>query len=290
MTLQIGLALALGCAVTANLAFLFKHRGANAAPAVNMRRPLRSAADLFRSKWWTIGFAIAFAAWALHIAALSLAPLSLVEAVIAGGLVMLAVLAERWFGLSLGRREWLGLFLAAAGLAFLGLTVEGASTGAASSNYSLAALISFEGGLVGIGAMLLLTGKLERLPARRGVMLGAAAGIMFGLATISLKALTGTVPSDPMSIVSPWTLVAVMGAVGAFYASARGLQVGEAIPVITTMSVAATVANILGGIIVFGDPLGSDALAIVTRSLAFALVIGAAALMPAPVRVVGARA
>ena len=111
--LQLGTLLALACALATNVAMLCKHRGAVAAPAVELRRPLRSAAALFRSRWWTIGFAIAAGAWALHVAALAVAPLSLVETTISGGLVLLAWLAERWFGVRLGPREWLGLGLCA---------------------------------------------------------------------------------------------------------------------------------------------------------------------------------
>jgi len=92
-----GLLLALACAFATNLAFLWKQRGAVAAPDVDVRRPLRSAAALFSSKWWAIGMAVAVVAWGLHVAALALAPMSLVQAVISGGLVFLAVLADRCF-------------------------------------------------------------------------------------------------------------------------------------------------------------------------------------------------
>jgi hypothetical protein len=98
MTLQLGILLALLCALTTNLGFLLKHRGACAAPDVNLRHPLKSAADLFRSKWFAIGMLVALGAWLLHVAALALAPLSLVQAVISGGLVFLTVLADRYFG------------------------------------------------------------------------------------------------------------------------------------------------------------------------------------------------
>src|SRR6266542_3251166 len=148
MTPQIGLLLALGCAVATNLGFLWKHRGAVAAPEVDVRRPLASAKGLFCSKWWTIGFAVAIGAWGLHVAALSLAPISLVQAVISGGLVFLAVLADRCFGFSLGTRQWWGVACVATGLAFLGLTAQ--STGSHSS-YSIAGMIGFEGGMVALG-------------------------------------------------------------------------------------------------------------------------------------------
>jgi drug/metabolite transporter (DMT)-like permease len=283
MTVQIGLLLALGCAFATNLAFLWKHRGAIAAPEIHMSHPLKSAADLFRSKWWTIGFAVALVAWVLHVFALALAPISLVQAVISGGLVFLAVLADRWFGFDLGRREWIGVALTAVGLAFLGLTVQTGSTGSHSS-YSISGMIAFEGGMIVIGSLLVLSHRVERIRHRHGVLLGAAAGILFGVSDVSIKALTGTVPGDFLAIVSPWTAVAVIASIAAFYASARALQVGEGVSTIAITTVSANVSAILGGILVFSDPLGSDALSIAARGAAFTLVIAAAALMPAPMR------
>ena len=82
-----GLVCALLSALGTNLAFLLKQKGAVAAPDVDMRHPLRSAIDLFRSKWWSVGWGVAVVAFALHVAALSLAPLSIGQAVLAGGLV-----------------------------------------------------------------------------------------------------------------------------------------------------------------------------------------------------------
>jgi drug/metabolite transporter (DMT)-like permease len=283
MTVQIGLLLALGCALATNLAFLWKHKGAVAAPDVNIRHPLASARGLFESKWWTIGFGVALVAWTLHVGALALAPISLVQAVISGGLVFLAVLADRWFGFELGRREWMGVALTAVGLAFLGLTVQTGSEGSHSS-YSISGMIAFEGAMVFLGAILLISHRVEGLRHRRGLLLGAAAGILFGVSDISIKALTGTVPGDVLSILSPWTVVAVVASIAAFYASARGLQVGEGVSVIAFTSVSANLSAILGGILVFGDPMGGDPLEAVARGMAFAMVLAATALMPAPMR------
>jgi len=140
----IGLLCALLSALGTNLAFLLKYKGANAAPDVDMRYPLRSAADLFRSKWWSIGWGVAVAAFALHVAALALAPLSLGQAVLAGGLVFLAVLADRFFGFQLGRRQWAGIGLVAASLTVLTLTGTGSASEGANSEYSLLGMILFE--------------------------------------------------------------------------------------------------------------------------------------------------
>jgi hypothetical protein len=85
-------------------------------------------------------------------------------------------------------------------------------------------------------------------------------------------------------LLSPWALTALIAGVISFYASARSLQIGEAVEVIALTSVAANLAAIIGGIIVFHDPIGSGAPAIAGRVTAFCLVIAGAALMPAPTR------
>src|SRR5919205_2559175 len=144
MTLQIGILLALLCALATNLGFLFKHRGACAAPDVSARHPIKSAVGLFRSKWFTIGMLVAVGAWMLHVGALAMAPLSVVQALISGGLVFLTVLAERYFGCSVGGRQWIGVGLTALGLALLAVTLP--STGGSHDGYSLAAMVAFESG------------------------------------------------------------------------------------------------------------------------------------------------
>lgn len=282
MMVELGIALSLLCALLTNVALLCKHRGAVAAPDVHIRRPLRSAAELFRSKWWSIGFAVSFVAWLLHVGALAVAPLSLVQAVIAGGLVLVALPAERWFGHELGRREWCGLVLSAVGLAFL---VATASRGHGSgSTYSDAAMIAFEGTAIGIGLAMLLGGGSRRLSGGHGVLLGGAAGILIGVSDISIKALLGVLDgSGPLGVLaSPWILTAILASLTAFYALARGLQVGGAIQVIAVSSIAANLSTISAGVIVFGDPLGEGTFEVIARATAFAAVAAAAALMPGP--------
>ena len=93
MTLIFGILLALACALATNVGFLYKHRGACAAPPVNMRHPLRTGRALFASQMFSIGMLIATGAWIFHVAAMSMAPLSIVQIVRAGGVVLLSVMA-----------------------------------------------------------------------------------------------------------------------------------------------------------------------------------------------------
>jgi drug/metabolite transporter (DMT)-like permease len=282
LAVGVGLFCALLSALATNLAFLFKHRGAVAAPDVDMHHPLRSAVDLFRSRWWSIGWGVAAVAFALHVVALTLAPISIVQAVLAGGLVFLAVLAERFFGFELGRRQWIGIGLVAVALTLL--TVTGGGGGEVHSGYSLAGMITFEGIAVGVGLLLVLSHLIERIPVQRGVLLGIAAGLGFGISDVAIKALSGDLDSGPVGLLSQWSVVIVTAAVFSFFASARSLQIGDGVAVIAVTSVAANLSTILAGLAVFGDRLGNDALVVGVRVAAFALILVGAALIPAPVR------
>jgi drug/metabolite transporter (DMT)-like permease len=287
MTPLFGILLALVCALATNLGFLYKHRGACSAPAVDIKHPLRTARALFASRWFAIGMLVAAGAWLFHVAAMAMAPLSMVQAVLAGGVVLLAVMAEKMFGLRIGRRQWIGLGLTAIGLVLLGLTLP--ATHGAHSRFSLPGMIAFEAGLIGVGALLIIGPRIGAPAHHHGFMLGAAAGILFGVSDVAIKAISGLVGTAGVAgLLTPWTLVTVAASVAAFYASAKGLQDGDAVPVIAITGTAANVAGIVGGIIVFGDPLSTTPVGLVVQFFAFGLVLIAAWLTPAPVRAVGA--
>lgn len=287
MTLDLGILLALACAFVANLGFFYKFRGANDVPKVQVLHPLRSGKALFSSKWFTLGMITATASWGLHVAALALAPMSVIQVSLAGGVVFIAVMADRMFGFHVGRRQWLGLCMTATGLVLLGLTLP--SMHGAHSHFSSAAMISFEAGLFGIGGLLIMGPRMGGPVEHHGMMLGAASGILFGVSDTAIKALTGITGAHGIMglMLSPWLAVAVLASIVAFFASARGLQDGEAVPVIAVTGTAANIAGIAGGIIVFGDPMAGSPLGVAVQALAFVLVVVASALMPAPVRAAG---
>ena len=281
LTLHLGILLAFACAVVTQLGFLYKHRGANAAPKVDVRHPLRTVKSLFASKWFAIGMAVALGAWLFHVAAMALAPISVVQAVLSTGVVVLAVLAERLFGFEVGRRQWVGVAMTAAGLLLLVMTLPAHS--GAHSSFSVAGMVSFEAGMLAIGFLLISGPRIGAPDHHHGVMLGAAAGVLFGVSDVAIKALTG-LDGVGAVLLSPWLAVTIVASVIAFYASARGLQDGEAVPVIASTSTAANVSTIMGGIVVFGDPMPGDTLGIALQMVAFVLVIVAALIVPPPLR------
>jgi drug/metabolite transporter (DMT)-like permease len=287
MTLDLGILLSLACAFVANLGFFYKYRGANSVAKVQVSHPLRSARALYSSKWFVLGMLTATASWGLHVAALALAPMSVVQVALAAGVVFIAVMADRLFGFEVGRRQWIGLSLTAAGLVLLGLTLP--SMHGSHSSFSPIVMIGFETGLFGLGGLLIMGKRMGGPVEHHGVMLAAAAGILFGVSDTAIKALTGITGMHGLLglALSPWLLVAVLASIVAFYASASALQDGEAVPVIAVTGTAANIAGIAGGIVVFGDPMAASPVGIVLQALAFVLVVVASAMMPAPVRAAG---
>ncbi|MBJ7348685.1 MAG: hypothetical protein JHC87_08970, partial [Thermoleophilaceae bacterium] len=238
MTLQIGIALALICAFITNLGFLLKYRGACEAPAVNMHHPLRSAAALFRSRYFLVGYGVAVVAFAFHVAALWLAPISVVQSVISGGLVFLAVIAEKMFGYKLAGRQWAGIMLTAAGMMLLAITLPRHSGG---HGFSLTAMIAFEAIALCVGLLLMAGPRFGSAQRHTGVMLGAASGVLIGVSDIAIKAMTDGAASAGVlgALLSPWCIVALVTGIVSFYSVARGLQLGDAVPVITMIGVSA---------------------------------------------------
>jgi hypothetical protein len=281
-SVQIGLLLALATAFASALGFLYKHRGATESRLVDMRRPVRTSLALFRSRWYTLGIVVALAGWGLHVGALALAPISLVQSVIAGGLVLLTVTADRLFAHEVTRREWIGVGLAAMGLAFLAATLEGAGD-AAHSDYETSRLVTY---LVVVSGLGVAVSAIGLGGVREGVLLGAAAGLFWAVSDTSIKALSDELGEAGAAAIlfSPLAAVIALASAAGLVVSARSLQVGKAVPVIAVTSVAANALTIATGPLVFTEPFPEDPLGAMVRVSAFALVVVAAALTPAPVK------
>jgi multidrug transporter EmrE-like cation transporter len=275
LSVQLGLFFAFLTALGSVLGFFLKHKGAVLAPPVEWRRPLHSTIALFRSPIYTIGCVVATTSWGFHVLALGLAPISVVQAVIAGGLVLVTVVADRVFGQSVTRREWIGVALTAAGLAFLAATLEG-TTDAAHHSYTDLALYS----TVGLAT---LAGFVLASRADSGPALAVAAGLFWAGSDVTIKALSGKAEDlGTAVIIHPFAFVIVALSLIGLLVSARSLQIGPAVPVIALTSATANVLTIAAGPFVFQEPLPEGPLALGLRLAAFALVITAAALTPPP--------
>jgi hypothetical protein len=275
VSVQLGLLLALLTAFGSVAGFLYKFKGARQAAEVQLQRPIHSTIELFRSPVYSLGILIALISWGCHDGALVLAPISLVQSVIAGGLVMLTVAADKLFGLPVTRRAWIGVALTALGLAFLAATMSG-DTSSAHSRYDPGTLAIF---LTIVG----IAGLLCGLRVARPAWLAVSAGLLWATSDTSIKALSSHLSALGIGVlIHPLAVVILVASLIGLLISARSLQLGDAVGMIALTSAAANLTTIAAGPIVFGEPWPHDRFGQVVRVLAFVLVIVAASLTPPP--------
>jgi len=263
------LALALVAALALNVGFFVQHGATNAMLSLSPRHPLRSVRLLVTNRQWMVGYATGWVGWGIYIAALSLAPLSLVQAVSAGGVGILAFLAHR-LGTPLQARERLGAWVAVGGLALLAVSLT-AHARRAPAAHSAPLLI-----VIGVGAAAagLLAGALGRT-ARAGVALGCAAGLFFGVGDLATK---GAVSGNGLLFVPILAVCTALGFVTLQLAFQRGR-------VLETAGLSILVNNmipIVGGLLLFHERLPGGAAGGARLASFAAVVVGAVLLARAP--------
>ena len=180
MTLSVagGLLLALGSAAALNWGYFIQHTAATALPPLSLRRPLHSLGLLFRDLWWVVGFFTGIGGWGLYVAALALAPLSIVQAASAGGIALLAGLVGK-----LTRREQAAVVVAVSGLVLLGVSLLGARAPTSHGAWiSVAVWMAVSVGVAGFVA-----GPAAAVLAG-GAGLGIAAGLLYAAGDVGTKA------------------------------------------------------------------------------------------------------
>jgi hypothetical protein len=265
LSLAAGLALALASACALNWGWVAQHGAASTLPALTLRRPAVSLRLLFRDRRWLVGFSVGIGGWVLYVAALALAPLSLVQAVSAGGIGVLALLVQRASDTPLAQREWIAVGVSITGLVLLAGSLAGGS-GAGRSATGLAVLAWL--GLSAVAAAF-AAGTLAPLIVG-GAGLGLAAGILYAAGDLATKAAVGG---------GLWLALvpAVLAAHGlAFVCLQLGFQRGGALATAGASTVLTNALPIAGGIVLFHERVPGGALGAL-RVAAFALVVAGAA-------------
>jgi drug/metabolite transporter (DMT)-like permease len=189
--------------------------------------------------------------------------------------VFVTVLASRVFGQHVTRREWIGVALTAAGLAFLAATLDGTGD-SAHAGYDELTLLLAVGAASVAGALLAYRG-------RTGPALAVAAGLMWAGSDVTIKALSGKTRDLGIAVlVHPFALVILVLSLVGLLISARSLQLGPVVAVIALTSATANALTIAAGPALFREPLPDRTGALLVRLAAFVLVVAAASLTPPP--------
>jgi hypothetical protein len=267
MTLTAGLLLALASTVALNYGFYLQHKVSGTLPALTLRHPLASLAALFTNWRWLAGFVTGLSGWALYIVAVSLAPLALVQATSAGGVGLLALLAQRAGG-RLTRPERLAVAASIGGLVLLGLSLTAGAHQAKAPGWGAPL-----GWVLASAVLALIAAIPARALLRPGAGLAVAAGLLYAAGDVATKAAVGRT--------SPVLLFAVLIPVChgmAFAALQLGFQRGTVMATAGVSSLLTNVLPILAGLTIFAERMPGGTAGIL-RGLGFGgAVLGAALL------------
>jgi hypothetical protein len=268
VSLAAALALSLLSAAALNWGYLAQHGAARDLPPLTLRAPIRSLRSLFGDLSWLAGFVVGILGWVFYIAALALAPLSLVQGVSAGGIGVLAALARRR-GDPVTRFQSRAIVVAMLGLALLAISLAGGTT-----NAHAAKPIDVIVWLVALGGCAALSSS-SGLRLAAGASLGIAAGLLYAAGDIATKAVT---------FGGAWVflLIAMLAAQGlAFVALQFGFQRGGALATAGTATLLTNAVPIAAGVFLFNEHLPGGMLGAV-RAAGFGLVVVAAAVLARP--------
>ncbi|MFF3749389.1 DMT family transporter [Streptomyces sp. NPDC002018] len=210
--------------------------------------PDRPYAPLHHRAWWAAVVLNGLGA-ALHVAALAYGPLSLVQPLGALTIVFALPMAALFVGRRAGRTAWRGAIMASVGLAGLLALTSGTDTHALGGEERLILASATLGGL----GVLFLAAQTVGRPAVRSVLLAAAAGVAFGIASVFTKTVTVDWTSDTPAVQVPSLLIIGVFALGGLLlsqASYRGAGLAAPLATVTVVNpvVAATV-----GLTLFGE-------------------------------------
>jgi hypothetical protein len=261
MTIAAALIVTIVSACALNVGYLIEHSVASTLPPLSIRRPLRSARMLLSQRRWLAGFATEIAGWLLYVAALALAPLSVVQATAAGGIGILALMVSHYNQVPLARVERLGVLVSVAGLVLLGVSLAGAhGEGKPGSHLAV-------GGWLGLSfAIALLAVRAGPRLIGAGPAFGLATGVLFAAGDVATK--TSVAHGGHRYFVPALILSYALGT-GVLQA---GFQRANALVTAGLATLFTNALPIVAGMTIFNEPLPGGWLGAV-RIASFALVV-----------------
>ncbi|MFE1032918.1 DMT family transporter [Streptomyces sp. NPDC058807] len=206
-------------------------------------------APLRRPGWWA-AVALNGLGGLLHVVALALGPLSLVQPLGALTIVFALPMAALFVGRKAGRTAWRGALMATVGLAGL-LSLVGASDTQSLDTAQRVFTASVTGGVI---VALMIAGRAaHRHPAVRSILLATASGIAFGMSSVFTKTVAvdwagGVSVADLPSL----AVIGVLATAGMLLSQASYRGAGLAAPLATLTVVNPVVAAVVG-ITMFGE-------------------------------------
>lgn len=270
MEIALALVLTIVSACALDLGYLLQHDVAASLPPLSVRRPVASVRSLVVERRWLIGSGVQVGGFGLYVAALALAPLSLVQATAAGGIGILAIMVSRITHVALSRRERVGAAISVLGLALLGVSLLSTHSEGSGATFGWVGIWL---GASTVGAILCI--RLLAPAIGRASAWGIASGILFAAGDVATKmAVSGGLQNVAFLV----CLIVFYGAGTAVLQAA--FQRGGALTTAGLSTLLTNALPIVAGTVLFHEPLPSGFIGVV-RVAAFAGVVAGAVLLGA---------
>jgi drug/metabolite transporter (DMT)-like permease len=253
-----------------HLGLILEKRALARLASIDARHALRMLRVLLLAPAWLAGFGLMLCGFVLQVVALTHAPVSVVQPVLGSGIVILLVLSRIVLRERLRRLELACVLAMAIAIVVIALSSVGAAgrVGHEASGWLLAA-VAVPSSLiaVGLGARALQGRSRGRhRMASIGVPYAVASGLLYGVATLAIKAMSGTVALHGKFDVglllavaaTPFPYVAVGCSAVGMLIFQTGLQRCRASIVGPVSNITGSVYFIVVGTWLFGERLPTD--------------------------------
>ncbi|HET7454321.1 MAG TPA: hypothetical protein VFJ76_02260 [Solirubrobacterales bacterium] len=247
------LALGIAAAVTASLLYntsiALQALEAREVPGEHGLRP-SLLGRLLRNRRWLGATALGLLGWPFEIAALLLAPLTVVQPCIAGGLVLLLWLGATRLGERPGRRELFAVAAIVAGIAGVAWAAPERTTDHAGAGAVAPALFLVA---VPIALPYLLRAPLAGRPQRLALLATFSAGCGYAWTAIASKLLTDEVAAGAVLVAAIWLATAAASEGLALLSEMSALQRRPATHVAPTMFAVQVLLPVVLAPLIFGE-------------------------------------
>ncbi|HVB42366.1 MAG TPA: DMT family transporter [Streptosporangiaceae bacterium] len=270
MTAWTGIAIAAAISATAafQLGLVLEKQALGRLPPVDARHALALLRTLFAAPIWIAGFVLLLSGFGLQVVALTFAPVSVVQPILGSGVVVLLVLSRLMLRERLGRKQLTCVLVMAAAVIVIALSASG-SAGRVGHQASGIWIAAVSGPACVLGVALGLTSVRSTTgrggAPQSGVSYGLASGLLYGVATLGIKALSAVLANHYSWLetiaavaVSPYAYLTVGCSAAGFMVFQTGLQRCRVAIVGPVSNVTGSVFFMISGTWLFGERLPAD--------------------------------
>jgi drug/metabolite transporter (DMT)-like permease len=284
MNHELAFGILLGCAAAAaaNVGVVIEKLAMRRMPAFDARRTSEMVRRLIRNPVWVMGFGMIAVSIVAQTLALSLASISVVQAVAPTGPILLLVLSHIFLGDRLRHAEYFGIAALVMALCLLGFSLDSRSDRATGSA-SLSALLVVSGITICVSVLCFavagqLHGSDRHSKRLRAPLYGLAAGLLYGCAALDTKSMStllqrwGVIAAVPRILSSATFYMFLVTAMLGFLIFQMALQRSTTSVFVPVSSVLSTAYFLIVGDALFHEHLPAAPLSLSLRLASFALL------------------